>query len=305
MDSKACTLHEHPFVPAESRENEPRREFSFGLRGVLPLQETVPRHEYTRMGPRLVHAIATALPLGRRIVFGHHRTATGEIEWILEGSEHADDASLAVTLGSALAAAGGCFSFEATQAAREQRAHSVRLRPRAVRLQTEQQTRIGFKVVPELALAEDIQLPIAGVRRAPAFSSLGALLQSARIAVSARVGVSRIELTAQQVGGIRAAIRRLGSSSSADHVIATWLEEWARVPRGWQLDCVLSSAEPLPESFIQLLGGEVYGQDVDVLDAEEQHASSPAFSQPGWNVRPCRRAAARPFRFTWTRRRIF
>lgn len=271
MYSKPSTLLEHLSAAVEGREKEPSREFSFGLRGVLPLSEAMSRRESTRMGPRLVRAIATALPLGPRVVFGHHRTATGEIEWMLDGSENSDSSSLAITLGSALAAAGGYFSFEPNQAAREQWTHSVRLRPRAVRLQIGQVARIGFRVAPTLLPVEEIRVPSVGARRTPAFSSVGALLQSARSTVSARVGVSRIELTDQQVSGIRAAIHRFASSSAlADHAVAAWLEEWARVPRGWQLDCTLSSDEPLPESFLHLLGGEIFGQDIEILDAKEQ-----------------------------------
>jgi Helicase HerA, central domain len=271
MYSKASTLHEQHSTSVEGREKERSREFSFGLRGVLPLPEAITRHEYTRMGPRLVHALATALPLGTRVVFGHHRTATGEIEWMLDGSENSACSSLATTLGSALAAAGGCFSFEPNQAAREQWPRSVRLRPRAVRLEIEQEARIGFQVASTLLPVEKIRVPSVGTRRGPAFSSLGALLQSARSSVSARVGVSRIELTERQVDWIRAAMRRFASSSElVDHAIAAWLEEWARVPRGWQLDCTVSSAELLPESFLHLLGGEVFGQDIEILDAEDQ-----------------------------------
>jgi len=274
MYSKASALHEQHSPAVEVREKEPSREFSFGLRGVLPLPEAITRHEYTRMGPRLVHALATALPFGTRVVFDHHRTATGEIEWMLDGSENSDCSSLATTLGSALAAAGGCFSFEPNQATREQWARSVKLRPRAVRLEIEQEARIGFRVASTLLPAEKIRVPSVGTRRGPAFSSLGALLQSARSSVSACVGLSRIELTEQQVDWIRAAMRRFASSSAlVDHAVAAWLEEWARVPRGWQLDCTVSSAEPLPESFLHLLGGEVFGQDIEILDAEDQCAS--------------------------------
>ena len=277
MYSKASTLHEQHSPSVEGREKEPCREFSFGLRGVLPLPEAMSRHKYTRMGPRLVHALATALPFGTRVVFGHHRTATGEIEWLLDGSEHSDCPSFATTLGSALAAAGGCFSFEPNQAARGHWPHSVRLRPRAVRREVERETRIGFRVAPAELPGEEIRIPSTGTRRGPAFSSIGALLQSARSTVSARVGVSRLELNEQQVDWIRAAMRRFASSPAlVDHAIATWLEEWARTPRGWQLDSTVSSAEPLPESFLHLLGGEVFGQDIEILDAEDQCFSSRA-----------------------------
>ncbi|MEP6670190.1 MAG: type IV secretion system DNA-binding domain-containing protein [Chthoniobacter sp.] len=208
--------------------------------------------------------------MGRRIVFGHHRTTTGEIEWMLEGSVGADGASLAATLSSALAAAGSCFSFEPTQPVCESWRNSVRLRPRAVQLEVAQNTHIGFHAVAEPQSAVNIHLPSSIVRRAPAFSSIGALLQSTQSTVSARVGMLRIELSERQSSGLRAAMRRLTSSSApADQVVAAWMEEWMRVPRGWQLDCVLSSAEPLPESFLQLFGGEVFGQDVEILGADE------------------------------------
>lgn len=277
MHPTVTAAHEHPSGWIERPEKEPSREFAFGLRGILPLPDVLPRHEYPRMGPRLVQAIATALPAGTRIVFEHHRTATGEIEWTLAGSENSNSSSLATTLGSALAAAGGCFSFEPNQSVRRQWPHSVRLHPRAVRMPVGRDARIGFRVGPALLPMEEIRVPIAGIRRTPTFSSLGALLQSAHSTASASIGVLRIELTEQQVDGIRAAMRRFDSSSAfVDHAVATWLEEWARMPRGWRLDCTVSSTEPLPESFLHLFGGEIFGQDIDILDAENHCVSSHA-----------------------------
>lgn len=248
----------------ENREREPAIPFAFRLRGILPLPEALPRGETVRISRRVVSSVATALPPGARALFHHRRTSEAEIEWTLEGVENSTDTQLTKTLGCALAASGGIFRFEMGEPpVSECWPHRVRLHPLTRFLPVHRP--IGFGFGTALATAEEFLLPAAGLRP-PVFPALGELLQSAPCMIAAGVGITRVVLVEENVATLREAQRRLRSSSAVtDHVAGEWLEEWIRVPQGWRVDCEVVSNEPLAEPFLQLIGGEVFGQQVRMI----------------------------------------
>ena len=273
---------------AENTEREPLRPFAFRLGGILPLPETMPRGEDVRASVRLVSAVATALPPGARAEFRHQRTAAGEIEWTLAGAQGANDTQLSATLRCALGAAGGLFCFEGgSVGAAEELACGMVLRPRSRVLQIERRPALGFGASPGASSSELLRLPGVGSLRSPAFPSLGVILQSAPCAATARVGITRIVLEENQVAQLHALARALHQSrDTADHSLAVWLDEWTHLPCGWSMDCEVSSTEPLPEPFLQLLGGEIFGQPVEILNADEGSRCVPAL-----DLSACRHAA--------------
>ena len=252
----------------EGREREPGLPFTFRLSGILPLPESLSRGEDVRISARLVSSVATALPRGARAIFQHHRTSAGEIGWTLEGMDKSADAQLTTTLRCALAANGGAFQFESGEAfVSEPWPHSVKLRPLLRMLPA--QRPIGFAVGAAIdsATVEILRLPAAVRLRSPIFPSLGGLLQTAPCAASARVGITRMALTDGDIEKLREAARRLRSHSSAAAAVG-WLEEWMRLPLGWRLDCEVTSREPLAEPLLQLIGGEVFGQQVEIVSGD-------------------------------------
>ena len=264
------------FVPhsAEAREREPALPFAFRLIGILPLVEAWPRREEIRISSRLVNSVATALPPGTRAAFHHHRTSAGEIAWTLAGEDNSADSRLAATLRSALAASGGVFQFENGESLGSGHwPHRARLQPVTRLLRAQSADRVGFGAALSKPTKEILRLPTAGRLRAPAFPSLGALLQSAPCEAAACVGITRVTLSEEEVATLREAARQLFASPAApDHAAVGWLEDWMRVPQGWRLDCEVVSREPLAEPFLQLIGGEVFGQQVEIIeeDAEER-----------------------------------
>ena len=263
----------------ESTEREPLRPFAFRLSGILPLPERMARGEEVRLGARLVGAVAAALPQGARAEFQHHRTVAGEIEWTLAGMQGVDDTQLSATLRCALSATGGLFCFEKSDTPMAgDLANRTVLRPLSRLLEIEASPSLGFAPKPNVASRAEIRLPGVGALRASAFPSLGALLQSAPCTVTARVGISRIVLDKNLVAQLHLLSRRLHQSrETVDHSLAGWLDEWTHLPCGWSVDCEVSSSEPLPEPFLQLLGGEIFGQPVQILNEDEECRGVPSF----------------------------
>jgi len=274
--------------PAEGREQEPLLPFAFRLGGILPWPEALGPREAARLSAGLVNSIATALPPGRRAIFQHHRTSEGEIAWTLDGVDHGAAGHLPQTLASALAASGGLFRFESGEPwVAGHWAHRVRLRPVSRLLSVPAAAALGFGAICQPNVLH-LRCPAVGRRRVPAFPSLGTLLQAAPCEVTAGVGITPVALAEAEVTLLHAAVRRLAASArAADQAALRWLEEWLEMPAGWRLDCEIGSREPLPEPFLQLIGGEVFGQPVEIIvgDGEE-----PAIS--GLDLSACCHAAA-------------
>ena len=126
--------------------------------------------------------------------------------------------------------------------------------------------RIGFDPQDSSSAHESVWIPAVVSQRPPVFASLGRLVQSADRPISVRVGLIRFALDGPQVAQLRNAARTLRSSGAeTDHVIAQWLELWLRAQSGWRLDCEVSSSEPMPKPFLELIGNEIFGEPVEVF----------------------------------------
>ncbi len=241
--------------------------FAFRLRGILPSADKHRIGGDEFIGSQVVNCLAAALPLGARLQFHHQRLEPGGMGWSLGGVEDAMNSGLTSTLGSVLAAIRGGFQFEVGAPLPVNRAlRCVRLRPVGCPVIMSRSAGLGFGR-PCVAASVPVWIPEASHMRAPVFLSLGSLLQSAPCEVTASVGITRIGLAPADVAAVQEAMRRLSATPARrDHFAAAFLEKWVTVPFGWRLDCEIASSEKLPEPFLQLIGGEVFGQVVEVFD---------------------------------------
>lgn len=267
MRSEPASRTEITPDPNEHREREGFVPFAFRLRGIL---QSADQHRHGGdefIGSQLVNCLAAALPLGARLQFRHQRLEPGEIGWSLGGVEEVKNSGLIATLGSVLAALRGGFQFEVgAQRPVNQALRCVCLRPVGCPVVVSRGANLGFGR-PCIAAPVPVRIPETSHVRAPVFPSLGSLLQSAPCEVTASVGITRIGLAPADIESVQEAMRRLNTSAlKPDHFAAAYLEKWATVPFGWRLDCEIASSEPLPESFLQLIGSEVFGHAVEVAD---------------------------------------
>ena len=251
----------------ECREREGFVPFAFRLRGILPSADKHRVGGAECVGNQIVNCLAAALPLGVRLQFHHQRLEPGEMGWSLGGVEDATNPGIIATLASVLAATRGGFQFEAGAPLPVNRSlHCVRLRPVGCPMIVSRGASPGFGR-PCITPSVPVRIPEISNLRAPVFPSLGSLLQSAPCEVTASVGVTRIRLSPAELAAVQEAMRRLSASpAKADHLAAGFLEKWVTVPCGWRLECEVASREPLPEPFLQLIGGEVFGEAVEVFD---------------------------------------
>jgi hypothetical protein len=128
---------------------------------------------------------------------------------------------------------------------------------------------IGFQsaATPQGRVAPGSRLPHYLADRTHGFQSIASLLTASPIPIRIVLTVEPCRLDRRQLTALQEAINIIRNADSADH-LPTHLEEsaqiWMKAQAGYRIRCETYSAKPVPESFLLMLGGEIYHGPVTV-----------------------------------------
>jgi hypothetical protein len=129
--------------------------------------------------------------------------------------------------------------------------------------------RVGFKDSTESIEEIDtaVCLPHYQHDRARAFSSIVKLLASSHVSLRISISLESCHLNRAQERAIKAALEVILGRRS-DSEIPAHLESaanvWLKTLEGCRMTCSVSSSQPISDSFLQMLAGELYHGAVDV-----------------------------------------
>jgi len=128
---------------------------------------------------------------------------------------------------------------------------------------------IGFMKSTDRAEENDISvcLPHYVHERARAFSSIVKLLMSSNASMRVSVALEACRLNRDQEHALKA-IREVILDRSLDSDLPSHLENtanvWLKILAGCRITCSASSSQPISDSFLKMLGAEVYNGPVDI-----------------------------------------
>lgn len=129
----------------------------------------------------------------------------------------------------------------------------------------------GFKG-NSIAVAEEtdtlVCLPHYTNERARAFSSIVKLLVSCHVPLRVSISLEACRLNRTQERAIQSALDAIldspHNSTFPPHLENT-ARIWQKTPAGCRMTCTVSSAQPIPESFLKMLAGEMYHGTAEVI----------------------------------------
>ena len=128
---------------------------------------------------------------------------------------------------------------------------------------------IGFQspVTHQERSAPGSRLPHYLADRTHGFQSIASLLTASPIPIRISLTVEPCRLDRRQLSALQEALSIIRNADAGDQ-LPTHLEEsaqiWMKAQAGYRIQCETASAQQVPESFLRMLGGEIYHGPVTV-----------------------------------------